>query len=96
MDSSFHTIRYIIFKNMYSVAPENRYFTDNWYVLNNDFNTNCKLAFKISIKIFSIRFFMHGTLQIGLKYKKVEWSIFWLRLQFAVQVRMAGKAYSSR
>ena len=26
MDSSFHTIRYIIFKNMYSIAPKNWYF----------------------------------------------------------------------
>ena len=73
MDSSFHTIRYIIFKNMYSVAPK----TDIlliWYALNNDFNTNCKLAFNISIKTFSIRFFMHGPLQTGLKYENVKWS----------------------
>ena len=68
MDSSFHTIRYIIFKNMYSVSPQNCHILLIWYVLNNDFNTNCKLAFKISIKTFSIRFFMHGTLKKGLKY----------------------------
>ena len=40
----------------------------------NDFNTNCKLAFKISIKTSGIRFFMHGTLQTGLKYENVKWS----------------------
>ena len=73
MDSSFHTIRYIIFKNMYSIAPKNWYFI-NMVCLERDFNTNCRLAFKISIKTFSIRFFMHGTLQKGLKYENVKWS----------------------